>query len=182
MIIGISGTMGSGKDTLAKIIESKGFQHFSLADILRSETAKLGRTIDRDSLRKTGNELREKSGPGFLAEKAIKMASTENVVLSSVRTPGEVDLLKQQRDFYLIFVDADIRERYKRVLDRARNLEDKSDFEEFKRKEELELKGDSGSQSISYCKEHADFMIENNGAVEELQEQLDLILTKIGQI
>ena len=35
MIIGVVGTIGSGKDTVAEYLNQKGFQSISLSDILR---------------------------------------------------------------------------------------------------------------------------------------------------
>jgi dephospho-CoA kinase len=183
MIIGISGTLGSGKDTVAKIVGSKGFQHFSTADILRTETSKLGREIDRETLRTTGNELRRKYGSGFLAELALKMAGqSQNMVVSGLRSPGEIDFLKNQKNFYLFFVDAPVELRYQRITGRGRNLEDKSDLESFKKSEELETRGDENSQVLSYCKQQADYVIKNVGTFEDLEGKVFDILTKLGQI
>lgn len=182
MIIGISGTFGSGKDTVARLIESKGFEHFSTPDLLRSETEKLGRTTDRETLRTTGNELREKFGSGFLAEKAMRMATKGNILISGVRSQGEVDFIKKHKDTYLIFVDAPIEFRYERISGRNRNVEDRASFEEFKQSEEIESDGDINSQDLSYCKDQADFIVQNDGTFEELGQKIDEILTKIGQI
>ena len=40
MIIGITGSYASGKDTVASILQEKGFIHYSLSDILREELKK----------------------------------------------------------------------------------------------------------------------------------------------
>ncbi len=179
MIIGVSGTFGSGKDTVAKIIESKGFEHFSTADILRVETANLGRSIERESLRQTGNELRAKFGSGFLAEKAINRASTDNILVSGIRSRGEIDNVINHKNSYLIFVDAPVAVRFKRISDRGRNIEDFHTMEKFKKSEVLELKGDVNSQNILYCRKKADFVLQNDGTLEDLEKKIDEILVKI---
>lgn len=181
MIIGVAGTFGSGKDTVARLIESQGFEHFSTADILRAETRKMGRTIERESLRQTGNELRAKFGSSFLAEKALKMATQNNVLISGIRSRGEIDFIKDHTESFLIFVDAPIEIRYERVSDRGRNLEDKTGFEEFKQSEAKELQGNSHSQDISYCRDMADFVIQNDGSIDQLKDKIEEILTKIGE-
>ena len=38
--IGVTGTLGSGKDTLAAYLVSKGFEHISLSDLIREELKK----------------------------------------------------------------------------------------------------------------------------------------------
>lgn len=179
MLIGLSGTFGSGKDTVAKLFESKGFEHFSTADILREEALKLGRTIERDSLRVTANELRQKYGSGYLAEKAIERATKKNVLISAIRSKGEIDLVKSQPDSKIVFVDAPIELRYERIFKRKRHLEDETTLEEFKKSEAAELKGDSNSQFISYCRDNADVILENSATVAELQKKVDELVAKL---
>jgi len=178
MIIGVSGTIGSGKDTAARYLASKGFQHFSLADILREEVTKIGKPLDRETMRVEANRMREEKGSGFLAELAIKRVTENNVVFSAVRTPGEVDFLKKQEDFFLLFVDADPKIRYERIVSRQRENEAILSFEEFLAKDELETNGKS-SQVVSYCKEHADFVLDNSASRDELLKQIDVILQKL---
>lgn len=179
MIIGLSGTIGSGKDTVARYLESKGFQHFSLADILREELTKIGKPLDRETMRVEANKMREEKGSSFLAEIAVKRISGNKVVFSAVRTPGEVDFLKKQRDFFLLFIDAEPKIRYERIISRQRENEAKLSFEEFLAKDELETNGKS-SQVLAYCKEHADFILDNSAGKDELLKQIDEILQKLG--
>jgi dephospho-CoA kinase len=63
MIIGITGPNASGKDTVADILEEKGFIHYSLSDILREELKKSNKEEIRKNLIKIGNELRKKIWP-----------------------------------------------------------------------------------------------------------------------
>ena len=68
MIFGITGYYGSGKDAVAKYLESKGFIHHSLSDELRSELIKRNMKITRKNLIDIGNELRKEHGPGVIAK------------------------------------------------------------------------------------------------------------------
>ena len=179
MLIGLSGTFGSGKDTVAKMFESHGFEHFSTADILRQESLKLGRTIERDSLRVTANELRQKYGSGYLAEKAIERATKENILISAIRSKGEIDLVKSQPDSKIVFVDAPVEIRYERIFKRKRHLEDEATLEEFKKSEAAELRGDNNSQFVSYCRDSADVILENAGTEAELQKKVDELLVNL---
>lgn len=175
MIIGVSGTLGSGKDTVAQYLIKKGFQHISLSDMIRAEANKRGMKIDRDSLRNLGNILAKEDGEDALAKKAIAEKKKENLVISSVRKPKEIDYLHTINDFQLLFVDAFIKIRYERIHKRARTGEKQMPFKDFKEKEEIEMSGKS-SQVLSYCKDHADAIIDNSGSLENLYKQVNEVL------
>jgi len=176
MIIGISGTFGSGKDLVARYLESeKGFQHFSLADILREIAVEDGVNVDRESVRILANKLNQEEGGDFLAKRALKRKNKENLVISAVRRPEEIDLLKKQDSFILIFVDAPIEIRFKRLVSRSRDIEGQMTLDELKSKENLESSGKS-SQRVDLCKKKANYIIDNSGTKEDLQNKIDKIL------
>ena len=72
MIIGITGTLGAGKDEAAKFFVKHGFIYHSCSDIIRNECRKKGIPIERDNLIKMGNDLRERYGPEILAKMIIE--------------------------------------------------------------------------------------------------------------
>ena len=57
MILGITGTYASGKDTVANILIKSRFNHISFSDILREELKKEEKEITRDDLIKRGIRL-----------------------------------------------------------------------------------------------------------------------------
>jgi len=175
MIIGLSGTIGSGKDTVAEYLIKKGFQHISLSDLIREEAKKRGMGIDRDSLRGLGNILKEEIGGDALARMAIKRKKGENLVISSIRKPEEVDYLKTLSDFKLLFVDAPIEIRFNRMQKRGRKDESKMTILELKAKEELEMSGKS-SQRLDYCRAKADVSIDNAKDLNYLFDQINNII------
>ena len=69
MIIGLTGTNAAGKSTLLNFLISKGFNNFSLSDIIREELVKRGIEISRQNLIDIGNEMRAKYGASILADK-----------------------------------------------------------------------------------------------------------------
>ena len=179
MIIGLSGTFGSGKDTVADyLINQKKFQHISLSDLIREEAKKRGLGIDRDSLRNLGNILASEIGEDALARMAIKRKKSANLVISSIRKPKEVDYLKSLTNFILIFVDAPIKLRFNRMSKRKRVGEESMTFDELKEKENLEMSGKS-SQRLDYCKKMADKVILNTGTLENLYKKVDVVLNKL---
>lgn len=179
MIIGISGTFGSGKDFVAKYLESKkGFQHLSLADILRELAAENHVGVDRESVRVLANQYSSEEGGDFLAKRAVKRKIKQNLVISAVRRLEEIAFLKKEDDFYLLFVDAPVEIRFQRMVSRSRDIESTMTLEEMKRKEELEMSGKS-SQRVDLCKKEANFLIDNSGTKEELEKKIDGILEKL---
>ena len=181
IIVGITGLTGSGKDTVAECLKSKGFFYSSLSDRIREECAVRGLVTDRDNLIAVGNDLREKFGHYILAKRSKEKFSKEGIgkaILVSIRHPKEAEYLKSQPGFYLLAVEAPIELRYKRNSQRGRP-EDAVSFEKFKEQEEKERSGSEAQQQIDKVIAMADYTIINEGTIEELGKQVEEILEKI---
>jgi len=125
MIIGLTGTYCSGKDTIAKYLMEKDFLHISLSDLLRNEMKRKKIKITRDSLIKFANNLRKAFGPSVLARVAFNsMMPNTNYVVSSIRNFFELEVLKSRDNFIHVHVDAPIRTRFNRLLKRKERDED----------------------------------------------------------
>ncbi|RMF54996.1 hypothetical protein D6745_03620 [Candidatus Woesearchaeota archaeon] len=179
MIIGITGFLGAGKDTVAEYLMSLGFHHISLSDMIRDELRKKGLSLSRENQQKMGNSLREKYGSAILAQRALKkMSWDKNWVVTSIRTPAEVETLKQTEKFVLIFVDAPIRVRWERI--KARRKEgDPHSFSEFKTLEERELRGKGSEQQLIAVRECAEIILKNDLTIEALHKKIDRIIAKL---
>jgi len=177
MIIGITGTNGSGKDTVAEYLKKKGFTHYSLSDVIRHELKKHNIEETRDNLIMMGNKMREEYGPSVLAAEVKElMIGNDKFVISSIRNPAEVEELKKMEGFMLIAVDAPIETRFKRVSSRGR-FEGAANLEEFRKKEELEMSDDTNAQQIHNVIKIADLLIINDGTVEELHKKIDEVIS-----
>ncbi|MEK7154454.1 MAG: AAA family ATPase [Patescibacteria group bacterium] len=180
MIIGITGSYGSGKDAIAEYLQKKGFSRYSCSDIIREECAKRGLETTRDNLIGAGNELREKFGNDYLAReilKKIKDGKSENSVVVSIRHPGEVEILKSDPSFKMISVDAPLEMRYARTQDRNQNRpEDNDSLEKFKENEEKEKTGTGSGQQLNLVAKMADDIIINDGSFEDLHKKIEEIL------
>ena len=110
IVFGLTGKNASGKGTVAEILKKKNFTYHSLSDSLRDELKSLKKEETRENLIDIGNELREKGGPGVLADKLMpKLNSENNHIVDSIRNPLEVISLRKEtllRRFFLISVDA----------------------------------------------------------------------------
>ena len=174
MIIGLSGTFASGKDTLAKhLMQSKNFMHVSTGDMVRAVAeAEYGNT-ERPTLLKTANELRRKRGPGVLADLGIEKYVAEGsgfngLVISGVRTLGEATAI-QTNGGIIVFVDAPMDLRYKRIQDRKRANEESLSLEDFKKSEEEETRTDHSDpyvQDLAGVRELADIIVTNDNNLE----------------
>jgi len=179
MIIGVTGFYGSGKDTVISYLQQQGFFQISLSDVIRDELKERNMPISRENEMRTGNELREKYGSAILAYRALKkMDWDKNWAVNSIRNPVEVEVLKEKKDFILIFVDAPIKERFKRVKERQRTG-DLRTFEDFKKAEEKELHGTGSSQQLLAVKAMAEIVIRNDTTLEALQKKVDKFLLDI---
>ncbi|MCX8202331.1 MAG: AAA family ATPase [Candidatus Micrarchaeota archaeon] len=203
--VGLSGTMLSGKGLIREIIK-KNFKTYDigLSDMLREEADRRGIEKTRDNLRDLADELRLKNGPGILAELAIKKFQSlgdkvldyDVIVIDSIRNPWEAEALRQtfKRYFYLIFVDADVKTRYERALQRKREGEEAVDFEAFRKSDEIEFKGredrkieDKESEhggtidygvNLSACLRKANVRIINEGSKEEIEKKVVSLIKK----
>lgn len=176
-IVGITGYLASGKDTIANYLIEKGFNHYSLSDELRSILKEKGVEQTRENQQKVGNELREKYGSDYLAKRVIEKAK-EPAVITSIRSIGEVEFLKN-RGMKLIFVDAPIETRYQRILDRKREGEEVLSFDQFKAQEEVEKGSSSTSQQLHKVADLADYTIINDGTFEEFNKKVDQVLGEL---
>src|SRR5437667_4419440 len=121
MIIGLTGKNASGKGEVAKFLQERGFQYASLSDALRAELKRRRITPTRDHLTRLGNELREKHGPGVLAERILKLlGESQNYVVDSFRNPSEVEVFRGSSNFKLWAIVASPAVRFKRIKERAR--------------------------------------------------------------
>ena len=177
MIIGLTGKNGSGKTAVSDYLKSRGFEYYSLSDEIREEIRKRGMEISREVLIDVGNELREKFGPGVLAERALRNLETDNnYVVDSIRSPYEVDVLRSRNDFTLLAVEADQATRFKRSLKRGRENAAKT-LDQFIREEERELDSDNpANQQLHATHQKADLVITNDGTLDELHRKLDTLL------
>ena len=67
VVIGITGTAGSGKGTVAQyLVDKYGFKHFSVRDFLIEEIKKRGMEINRDSMIIVADDFRKNYGSGYL--------------------------------------------------------------------------------------------------------------------
>lgn len=183
MIIGITGWMAAGKDTVADyLIEKRGFLYISLSDIIREALRAEGREVSRDNLREKGNELRDQYGPDYLAQQALKKVAEnpdKDYVIPSIRQSAEVRVLRENPTFTLWAVVGPIEERFARMQARKRGDDQLiTSIEVLKEKEAAENGGTANCQEVGVTVGMADVTIDNSGTFDELYAKVDEILGK----
>ena len=170
-LIGISGTDGSGKDSVAKVLVEHGWLFISVSDLLREELAKRGVPLGRQNLRKLSAQWRREHGLGVLIDKAVEKFKTnggdakyKGLAVASLRNPGEADRVHELGG-KVVWTDAKPHIRYRRLVSRMRGNEDSVTFEEFMAEEQVQMRhsGDRATLSLSGVKDLADISIENSG-------------------
>jgi dCMP deaminase len=181
MIIGVTGFFCSGKDTMAELLQAKGFAHVSLSDIIRAELTARRKPITIPNLTTVGNQLRREHGRGVLAERAMaRMDFTRNWVVTSIRHPAEIVELRRRPDFVLVFVEAAQGVRFDRSLQRTRPGDPKT-LAEFKAWEARQMDphdGDPAAQAMAACRDLADDKIANDKDVAALKEKVDAFVSR----
>lgn len=182
MVIGVTGTDGSGKGTVVDyLVTTKGFTLYHVRKLLLREIERQGIEGTRANLRLVGNQLRAQHGNDFTVRfflRDAKETGDQHVVIDSLRTIAEAETLHAHGGV-LLAVDADQKLRYERVQKR-RSSSDQVTFEEFVAHEELENNDPDphGMQKQSVI-DMADFVVENNGTIEELRKKIDDVLAGI---
>ena len=174
-IIGITGTLAAGKGTVVRyLVEKKGYVHYSVRAFLIEEIKRRKMSVDRDSMHEVANDLREKYGAAYIVEQLYVQAEKawNDAVIESIHTAGEAEALRNHQHFLLLAVDADQKLRYERLVQRKSETDDVS-FEKFQEQEALEISNtDPSKQNLASCIAMADFVVYNNGSLEELHQQL----------
>ena len=178
IIIGITGTIGAGKGTIVDFLTGKGFVHYSVRAFITEELNRRGIAVNRDNMVVVANEMRAKNSPSFIIEQLYLQASesNQNCIIESIRTIGEVEQLRKFENFCLFAVDANPELRYQRI--KGRNSEtDQISYDVFIENEKREMTSDDmNKQNLSKCISMADYIIENNGTIDELNVKVEKIL------
>ena len=172
-IIGLSGTNGSGKDSLGIGLEKYGYFFVSVTDFLREELKNQNMVITRENMRKLSTQWRKQHGGGYLIERAVEFwrqtkPGTGGVVIASLRDPQEVQTLHKLGGL-MVWIDADPQVRYQRIQDnlavRGRADEDTVSFEQFLQAEKAEMRPSqdaSSSLDMTSVKKNSDIFLAND--------------------
>ncbi|MDD4318809.1 MAG: deaminase [Candidatus Peribacteraceae bacterium] len=177
--IGLTGTMGSGKGEIVKLLQQRGFTAISLSDMVRAEATKRGLEHTRENLQNVGNDLRRTQGPGVLGKMVRESVEREpkDWVIDGIRNPAEESELRKIPGFRLIGVTAGTDTVVLRLQARNREgsaLTKEQILERLNREKGIGEPPDG--QQVQRCLDRCDYLIINEGTLEALDAKLDHFL------
>ena len=167
---------GSGKSTVVSALKAKDIETLNLGDGVRAEAKRRNLEPTGDNLGKLMLELREKNGPGAIANlltESIKNSQSKVIIIDGVRSTAEIEVLKNAGSVKLLSIEASADTRYKFLSSRGRS-DDPTTREKFEERDKREL-GVGISESIAI----ADETISNNNiTVDELIKRAYMKIVK----
>ena len=173
IVVGISGQLGSGKTTTARMLEDQGFRYCRFSQILEAELKRQNKSISRANLQAFGAEIRNSRFGQRKLHLAIaaKARGARKIVIDGLRHPEDHAFLSERWGYRSahLHIEANESARRDRLSWRDR-------------------KGDSGLTSMenheieensSTLRELADQVVPNNQSLQELETRVADILESL---
>jgi dephospho-CoA kinase len=151
---------GAGKSTIADGLKSKGYDIINMGNAVREEAKKRNLESSRENLGKLMLELREKNGPGAIAElvkSQIELSNANVILIDGVRSNNEIQVLRKFGIVKLLAIHASTDTRFDFLQKRGRS-DDPQTIAHFEERDNREL-GVGISNSIAL----SDYAISNIG-------------------
>lgn len=178
-VLVICGQMGSGKDTVCRIISDvTRVESFSFSTPLKDLLNRLYLSINRENLQNVSTALRECFSQDLLSQvltQDIKNSKFALILLNGARRVDDLDHIRKEFDTKIIYIDAKPKIRYGRITQRREKVDDaKKTYKEFLKdsKREADLK-------VHELKNIADHVIQNNSTIHDLKKQVENLLFNV---
>jgi dephospho-CoA kinase len=176
IILGIVGEIAAGKGTVAQYLEKKYHASiFRFSTILRDVLDRIHVDQTRQNMQLISLVLRQNFGENLFAKviaEDVKNTHNNIVVVDGIRRFADIEYLEKLPEFILIYVTADIKIRYSRIIRRSENTDDNNKtFEQFLADHQAETE-----LAIPKIGSKAKYKIENSGDLEKLKRQIELII------
>lgn len=155
---------GAGKSTIAEGLKSRGYDVINMGNAVREEAKKKNVEPTRTNLGKLMLELREKNGPGAVAELIkcqIESSSSNVILIDGIRSNEEIKVLRKFGSVKLLAIHASTDTRFEFLQKRGRS-DDPQTKKHFEERDSREL-GVGISNSIAL----SDDAISNTGLTKE---------------
>lgn len=179
IILGFVGDLASGKGTVCKyLLEKYGTQSYRFSTMLRDILKRVYLENSRNNLQTLSTLMRENFGQDIMSRviaEDVKNDPSEIVAVEGIRRPTDITYLEKNPGFHLIYITADSKLRWERLIKRNENPgDDKKTYEQFLADEQAEA-----DRLIKELGAKAEYKIVNNGNTEEFYSQIEEILKKI---
>lgn len=198
MVIGLTGGIGTGKSTVSQILQEKKFPVIDL-DTISHEVIKIPKVIEK-IVENFGKEVLENSGNFENENNAIRISreklgkiifenKEKRLLLNSIMHPEILHTMREQISKYkknnkIIFVEIQLLFEvqwekefdYILLISAKKSTQIRRILERDKRSEIDALNIINSQLSLDEKKKRSDFVIENDGNIEELKEKIDKFL------
>ena len=198
MVIGLTGGFGTGKSTVSQILRKKKFPVIDL-DTISHEVIKIPKVIEK-IVENFGKEVLENSGNFENKNNAIRISreklgkiifenKEKRLLLNSIMHPEILHVMREQISKYkknnkIIFVEIQLLFEvqwekefdYILLISAKKNTQIRRILERDKRSENDALNIINSQLPLDEKKKRSDFVIENDGNIEELKEKIDKFL------
>ena len=198
MVIGLTGGIGTGKSTVSQILQEKKFPVIDL-DTISHEVIKIPKVIEK-IVENFGKEVLENSGNFENKNNAIRISreklgkiifenKEKRLLLNSIMHPEILHTMREQISKYkknnkIIFVEIQLLFEvqwekefdYILLISAKKSTQIRRILERDKRSEIDALNIINSQLSLDDKKKRSDFVIENDGNIEELKEKIDKFL------
>lgn len=181
IILGFVGDLAAGKGTLAHyLLEKYNAPSYKFSTMLRDMLDRIYVEKTRENLQNISTFVRANYGQDVMSKviaKDVERDTHEIVIVDGIRRPTDITYLRELSGFHLVYITADSRLRYERLVARKENPGDENKtYEEFLKDEQSEA-----DQLIASLGKEAEFTIVNNGTRDELLAQMETVLNTIKQ-
>jgi len=178
-VIGLTGSMASGKGTAALYLQKKyGASTYRFSDMLADLLDRLYLEHTRDNFIKLSEMIRGTFGEDIMAKTMARDVTKDPnriIVVEGVRRLADIEYLKRLEGFALAEIFADIKTRYERMTKRSEKTDDQTKtFAEFEADHQR-----STELSIIEVARQATERVDNNGSLDELYRQLDDLIRRL---
>ena len=171
-VVGLSGPIAAGKTTAARILERMGFRYCRFSEIIAQALQARGTPVTRDTLQAFGEEAHgSRFGQRQLQNKlAVQVKQTPRVVVDGLRHPEDRAFLRERWGIAALHlhVNASANLRSRRYTAEKNGSEDA-----FRRAETHAVE-----QNVRVMEDLADATMANNGAIHELEANLQKIVSE----
>ncbi len=182
LVIGLTGTMTSGKGAVQYFLVDRGFTYIRHTEPIFSKGEEKGLDMsDRKNWIKIAVEMRKEKGKEVFAKMAAdRIKQDDRYVIAPLRYSEDIKYLKDKFDAIILYIDAPLETRYKRTFLSEKGIGMTKD--EFMKRNDFECNptGDDKEllPNVSKCKDLADEIVINDGSLNELNEKLEKIFRK----
>lgn len=141
LIVCLTGMPGAGKSTIAEGLKSKGYEIINMGNAVRNEARKRNFEPTGPNLGKLMLELREKNGPGAVAELVkpqIENSTSKVIIIDGIRSSPEIEVLRKYGTVKLLAIHASTETRFDFLQQRGRS-DDPKTKENFEERDDREL-------------------------------------------